>query len=187
MNQTLRLSSLAIVVGAVLAFTPASATANAVASPSSLAFGSTNIGATSAAKTTTVNVTCSFQVGIFCFTPGHFLPSPGFGGANLADFHSTNDCGAGVTSPGSCTFTVSFTPTGAGSRTATMSLGAEDSGLISVPITTISLSGTGIGSPPAALPPATLSPPATGTRKKCKKHKKRSAAAAKKCKKKRAR
>jgi hypothetical protein len=182
-NQTLRLTSLAIVVGALLALTPASASANAVASPSSLAFGSTNIGATSAAKTTTVNVTCSFLLPppFGCITPGHFKPSPGSGGANPVDFHSTNDCGAGVTSPGSCTFTVSFTPTGAGARTATLSLGAEDSGLISVPITIISLSGTGVG------PPLAQSPPATGTRKKCKKHKKRSAAAAKKCKKKRAR
>jgi hypothetical protein len=184
MNQTLRLSSLAIVVGALLALTPASASANAAASPTSLAFGSTSIGTNSAAQTTTVTVTCSFLLPppFGCITPGHFKPSPGFGGANPADFHATNDCGAGVTSPGSCTFTVTFTPTGAGARTATMSLGAEDSGLISVPITKIALSGTGVGPPPA------LSPPATGTRKKCKKHKKRSAAEAKKkCKKKRAR
>jgi hypothetical protein len=185
MNRTLRLTALAMVVGA-LALMPASASANAAASPSSLGFGSTNVGTTSAAQYTTVTVTCSLFDLIFCRKFGHFKPNPVFLGANLADFHSTNDCGAGVYSPGSCTFAVTFTPTGAGARTAMMKLGAEDSGLISVPITIISLSGTGVGSPPAVSPPA-VSPPATGARKKCKKQKKRSAAAAKKCKKKRVR
>jgi hypothetical protein len=59
-------------------------------------------------------------------------------GANAADFSQTNNCTA--LAPGaSCTLTVTFTPSAAGARSATITVTDDDAGSPQ----TVALSGTG--------------------------------------------
>ena len=62
------------------------------------------------------------------------------GGPNAGDFKVTNTCGTSVAAKGNCTITVTFTPTAAGTRTASISIqeSADPSPLL------IPLTGTGI-------------------------------------------
>src|SRR5256885_5002708 len=76
----------------------------------------------------------------------------GITGQNPGDFAQTNNCGTSVAAGASCTFTVTFTPTASGSRSATLNItdnagGSPQHG---------SLTGTGIG-PMATLNPTSLS------------------------------
>jgi hypothetical protein len=72
-------------------------------------------------------------------------------GGDNADFSQTNNCGSSLTVGASCTVTATFTPTGAGSRVAALSIAstATDNPL------TVSLVGTGLG-PIAVLSPLSL-------------------------------
>jgi hypothetical protein len=47
-------------------------------------------------------------------------------GANPTDFAQTNTCGSSVPAGGTCTISVTFSPTATGSRTATLSIGDPD-------------------------------------------------------------
>jgi hypothetical protein len=60
-------------------------------------------------------------------------------GTNPGDFAQTNTCGTGVAASGNCTFTVTFTPTATGLRSATITITDNAAGSPH----TISLSGTG--------------------------------------------
>jgi hypothetical protein len=60
-------------------------------------------------------------------------------GANAGDFAQTNNCGPSLVGYASCQITVTFTPTAAGSRTASLSINDNATGGLQV----VSLSGTG--------------------------------------------
>ena len=95
--------------------------------PSSLSFAQTTIGQTSATQTVTVRASRTAALAnLAASVSGDFARSGG-------------TCGGSLAASGSCTITVAFTPTAAGSRTGTLSI--THSGLTTaVPI---ALSGTG--------------------------------------------
>jgi hypothetical protein len=148
----------------------AGAETNPVASrsPTGLSFGSLLIGTTSASQTVTLSNTGT--------TPLH-ISSIALGGPDAGQFAiNASDCttthGNTLAGSASCTVGVTFAPTTAGAKTATLAMNTDGDNV------SASLAGTGTA-PPAAGP----SPSITPTRK-CKKPKKRQASAAKKkCKK----
>ncbi len=101
-------------------------TATLAANPSSLAFGSVNVGSTSATQTVTVT-----NSGTVAAT----VSSVAVTGA----FSQTNTCGTSIAAGGSCTVTAKFSPTvaGATSGTITVNSNATNSAL------TVALTGTG--------------------------------------------
>ena len=110
-------------------------------SPSSLVFGSVNVGSSSAAST--VKLTNSGNAALS-------ITSISIGGANAGDFSQTNTCGNSVAAGANCTISVIFTPSAAGACSATLSIADNAS---SSP-QTVALSGTGASTAPAV----TLSP-----------------------------
>jgi hypothetical protein len=178
--KIIRMALPAVLAVAALGVVAPTAGANSSVAPTSITFASNQtVGTTSAPQTTTVTVSCSFEIG-FCLIPGSFVTGPVIAG-DSGDFAQTNTCGTGVTSPGSCTFSVTFHPTATGVRTGTLTTGVDVTG--SSP-SDVSLTGSGVAAP--APTPATPTTTATGQRaaalKKCKK--KKSKQARKKCKKK---
>ena len=118
----------------------------AVLSPvagSTLTFGGTDIGVTSAAQTVTVTNSGTGQLTIAGLSIG--LP-----GANGADFAETNNCGATLVVSSTCTISITFTPQAAGARTATLTI-TDNANNTGGSTQTISLSGSGVGLPAAAL------------------------------------
>jgi hypothetical protein len=117
------------------------------ASPSSLSFAGTIVGATSAAQTITVTNTGTTTATVSSVTAS-------------GDFTQTNNC-ASVTVGASCTVTVSFKPTASGTRSGSVTVtgNANNSPL------TVALSGSGIGATTnvAAGRPATASSQVNGT------------------------
>jgi hypothetical protein len=112
--------------------------------PTSLAFGSQNVGTTSAGQTFTVQntgTTASTSIAI----------------AASANYSQINNCGTLLQIGTSCTVTVSFTPTANGSLPGTISI--TDSATNSPQ--TVTLSGTGTGAPTVTVTvtPATLTFP----------------------------
>ncbi|MGH9703423.1 MAG: choice-of-anchor D domain-containing protein, partial [Candidatus Acidiferrales bacterium] len=96
-------------------------------SPSSLSFGSQNVGTTSAAQSISVPNTGASPLGI-----GSVVVT--------GDFAQTNDCGQSVAGNGECTISVTFTPKASGSRTGTVTI--TDSAVNSPQLVT--LTGAGI-------------------------------------------
>jgi len=113
-------------------------------SPATLTFGNQDVGTKSAAQ----NITLS-NSGTAALT----INSIAIGGTNLGDFTQTNTCGSSVASGGSCTISVTFTPTAAGTRSASVSVSDNASGSPQ----TVPLSGTG-ASPDFTIQASTLSP-----------------------------
>jgi len=117
-------------------------------SSTSLSFGNQVVGSTSAAQTVTLtnnqNVTLNF---------GSIVAS--------GDFAETHTCGAFIGAGGTCTISVTFTPTAVGNRTGTLTINDDAPGSPQ----TVSLSGTGVGTPVASLTPSSLSfsPQSVGT------------------------
>src|SRR5256886_93393 len=112
-------------------------------SPNQISFGSHQIGSTSAAQTTTLK------------NKGHSLlviTNIAVAGPNPGDFAQTNNCGATLAAGASCTFSVTFTPTASGSRSATLNTTDNAGGSPQH----VSLTGTVIGQR-APLNPASLS------------------------------
>ncbi len=110
--------------------------------PVSLAFPSTTVGVASAALAVTAKNT-----GTAPFT----LSSVTVTGASPGDYSQTNNCGSSVAVNASCTISVVFKPTAAGTRTASLTLTDNATGSPQ----TVPLTGTAV----AALAPAvTLSP-----------------------------
>jgi len=105
-------------------------------------FGSQNLGAISAAQAVTLSNPTSTALSITGIA---------FTGANPGDFGQTNNCGSSVAAGGNCTINVTFTPTAAGSRSATLTV--TDSASNSPQ--TAGVSGTGVGST-ASLSPTSL-------------------------------
>lgn len=99
-------------------------------SPASLTFASQSVGTTSAPQAVTLTNDSSVTLNI---------SSVGFTGSNSGDFAQTNNCGSSVLSGAACTINVTFTPSAAGSRTATLTI-TDDAGNSPQ---TVSVSGTG--------------------------------------------
>jgi hypothetical protein len=118
--------------------TPPPTAPNLTLSTGSLAFGQQKVGATSAGQSVTLtnagNTTLNFT--------GTFLS-----GLNSGDFSQTSTCSNSLAASANCVITATFTPTGAGVRTASIVIN-DNSGVPS----SVSLSGTG------TLPNVGLSP-----------------------------
>jgi Beta-propeller repeat/Abnormal spindle-like microcephaly-assoc'd, ASPM-SPD-2-Hydin len=112
-------------------------------STSSLSFGNQPLGATSTPQNFTLSNTGGSPLSI---------AGVGITGQNPGDFAQTNDCGTSVATGASCTFTVNFTPTASGNRSATLNITDNAGGSPQH----VSLTGTGIG-PMATLNPTSLS------------------------------
>ncbi|PYV35143.1 MAG: hypothetical protein DMG22_03330, partial [Acidobacteria bacterium] len=82
-------------------------------SPSSLAFGSQNVGTGSAAQAVALKNGTSSPLSI---------SSIAFTGANSGDFAQTNNCAASLAAGASCSIDVTFTPTAVGVRGATLTV-----------------------------------------------------------------
>jgi Alpha-1,3-glucanase catalytic domain D1/F5/8 type C domain/NedA-like, galactose-binding domain/Alpha-1,3-glucanase catalytic domain D2/Cep192 domain 4/HYDIN/CFA65/VesB-like, Ig-like domain len=112
-------------------------------SPSALGFGSVATGTTSAAQNVTV-------------TNSGTASAPVTTIATTGDFSQTNTCGSSIAAGASCTVSVRFAPTAAGTRTGNLTITA--SGITN----TIPLSGTGVAPGPVlSANPTSLSFPAT--------------------------
>ena len=98
--------------------------------PNSLVFGSQNLGTTSAPQSVTLNNTGNGTLNVSGIA---------MTGANPGDFTETSTCGGSVAAGGNCTIAVTFTPSSAGTRSASMTI-TDNAG--SSP-QTISLTGTG--------------------------------------------
>jgi len=120
----------------------------AAVAPASLTFGSQDTGTTSAAQTVTLSNTGSAVLTV----------------ANIAisgDFSEANNCGNSVTAGGSCTISVTFTPSAAGTRTGTLTITDNNNGATGS-TQTVSLTGTGTTPAPlAGISPASLTFAAT--------------------------
>jgi hypothetical protein len=105
----------------------------AVLNPTSLTFPSTTVGSSA----TTQPVTLSNPG-----TAALAITGISMTGANATSFAETNTCGTSLAAGASCTVTVSFTPTAAGSLTASLSVADNATGSPQ----TAALTGTGIAS-----------------------------------------
>ena len=123
----------------------------ASASPASLTFGNQTVNTTSATQTITVTNTGTADLLVTSVTAT---------GANAGDFNFTlnSPCVSPVAPSATCTVMVSFTPSAAGSRTATLQIASNDP---ASPLA-IALSGTGTGAG-AVAPAITSGTPPGGT------------------------
>ncbi|HLX69694.1 MAG TPA: DUF3443 family protein [Verrucomicrobiae bacterium] len=105
-------------------------------SPTSLTFSGEFVGSTSAAQPVTVSNPGTAGLSISGITPS-------------GDFGQTNTCGTGIAAGGSCTISVTFTPTATGTRTGAITITDNASGSPH----SIGLTGTGtsINVSPASL------------------------------------
>ena len=102
--------------------------------PASFAFSAQNVGTTSAATTITVsNTGTASATGV------------SIANSNSAEFPTTNTCPATLANGASCTISASFSPSAAGSRSATLTVNS------SAGAKTVALSGTGSVVAPGAL------------------------------------
>src|ERR1019366_7096569 len=109
----------------------------------SLTFASQNVGTTSAAQSVTLNNTGSATL---------LISSLAVTGTNAGDFAQTNTCGASVAAGGNCSISVTFTPTAAGIRGASVTITDNAAGSPH----TVTLSGTGVGAPIVSLTAGSL-------------------------------
>ena len=117
-------------------------TATVSLTPSSISFGSRQVGTTSASQALTLSNSTS---------SGLTISSIAFTGTNSADFAQTNNCGSSLAANSSCTINVTFTPAATGARSATLTV--TDSASNSPQ--TASLSGTGTA-PAVTLTPSSV-------------------------------
>lgn len=122
--------------------------AQAVFAPTGLAFPSLTIGLKSAPLTVTLSDPGTSLTTLTSFT---------ITGANAADFSQTNNCGTQIVSGGSCKITVVFSPTVAGTESATLSV--SDSAPNSPH--TVTLTGTALNPVANGTGGLTISAPAT--------------------------
>jgi hypothetical protein len=88
-------------------------------SAASLSFGNQPIGTTSSAQTATLSNTGNATLTI---------TSISITGANASDFAQTNTCGSAVAAGANCTISLIFTPSAAGTRTASLNVTDNASG-----------------------------------------------------------
>lgn len=100
-------------------------------SPTSLTFSSQTVGTTSAGQGVTLTNTGTATMNISSIT---------IAGTNSGDFAQTNTCSSTLAASANCVITVTFTPTGAGSRTANVSVADDAPGSPQ----TVPLTGTGV-------------------------------------------
>jgi hypothetical protein len=98
-------------------------------SPMSLAFGNQAVGTTSPAQIITLT-----NIG-----NAALIATIGVAGTNASDFAQTNTCGSSVAAGANCTISVTFTPSGSGTRTASLNITDNAPGSPQ----TVSLTGTG--------------------------------------------
>ncbi len=111
--------------------------------PSSLTFTSQSVGTTSPSQNIALTNNQSVTLTI---------SSMNFTGANNTDFAQTNTCGTSVTAGGTCTISVTFTPSASGTRTATLNV--NDDGPSSPQ--TASLTGTGASGAALTITPGSI-------------------------------
>jgi hypothetical protein len=99
------------------------------ASPSSLSFGNENVGSTSSAQSVTVSNPGSSAVSVSAVSTS-------------GPFSQANTCGTSIAADGSCTVSVTFSPTAAGAASGTLSVASSAPGS---PLK-VTLSGTGVNS-----------------------------------------
>jgi hypothetical protein len=165
MKKTFRLMAVLATATGLLGVTAASAGAASLA-PTNHNFGNQAVGTTSAATAFTILNGCmtTNPIGGGCLI-GQFT-STGVG--VTGEFAQTNNCPLLMTTDlQTCTINVTFVPTGAGPRAGSLNTGAGSA----------TLSGTGTVSPAGGVQGVQGT---SGGKKKCKKGKKHSAAAAKK-------
>jgi hypothetical protein len=114
-------------------------------SPNSLTFGQQTIGTTSAAQS--VTLTNSGGVALTLITASVTAGS---------DFAVTNSCGNSLAANSTCAFSVTFSPTATGARSATLTIADQ------FRTQTVLLNGTGVAPPGVSLSPVSLIFPATG-------------------------
>ncbi len=108
-------------------------------SPTSLAFAAQAVGTSSSPQAVTLTNTGSTKLTVS-------------GISTSGDFSQTNTCGSSVVAGASCTISVTFKPTVAGTRNGTLTVSDNAS-----PATqTVSLTGTGTGGPAVSLSPTSL-------------------------------
>jgi hypothetical protein len=112
-------------------------------SASALNFGVTAVGSTSASQTVTVTNTSSAAIGVAAI-------------ATTGDYADTTTCGSSLAVGGSCTVSVTFTPSAVGARTGSLSISLTTG--LSTGTQSVSLSG--IGSSSSATGVLSLSPSA---------------------------
>lgn len=112
-------------------------------SPTSLTFGQQGVGTASEVQTVTLYNSGNGPLSIL---------SIGIGGANATDFAQTNTCGSSVAASRFCTINVTFAPTAAGSRTASLTITDNGSGSPHA----VSLTGTGLQSTTVNISPQSL-------------------------------
>lgn len=179
-----RLGLLALIAAAASAVAPAGAAATTTAAPSAIDFGSVPVGTTSVAHPVDLDVVCSLPAGPVCtsFVTDAYYPNP----VATGDFAATSNCGnplgLGVNVlANTCTINVTFTPTAPGLRSGTLDTGTVDvSGLIPGPMVALAGTGTTSGAGAGSGTGRTVKPSGISSRRKCRKHKHRSALSAKK-------
>ncbi len=112
-----------------------------------LTFPRTNVGVTAAIQTVTISNSGTGPLTIASITIG--------GNSSSGDFTESNTCGSTLESGSICSVTVTFKPSASGSRTGTLTI-TDNAGNVSGSTQTVSLSGTGVGVPAAAVAPASL-------------------------------
>jgi hypothetical protein len=113
-------------------------TTGVTVTPTALNFGSVATGSTSTAQTATVSNPTGAAVSVSSISVS-------------GDFAQTNTCGSSIAANGSCTVSVTFKPTAAGTRTGTLTVNAGGT-------STVSLTGTGTAPGPVLnANPASLS------------------------------
>ncbi|MDX6207096.1 MAG: hypothetical protein QOF39_3153, partial [Frankiales bacterium] len=102
------------------------AAASLTAAPSSLTFASTTVGSASAAQTVTITNTGNAAATLSSITA-------------VGDFSQSNGCGSSIAAGASCTVSVTFHPSGTGTRTGSVTVASSATNSP----TSVSLSGTG--------------------------------------------
>jgi hypothetical protein len=112
-------------------YAPGGSSGTVSISPTSLSFGSINVGSTSGAQTTTLKNGSSSTISISGISVG---------GADPGDFViSSKTCGSSLAASASCSVSIAFKPSATGTRTATLAVSDTGSGSPQ----TVALSGTG--------------------------------------------
>lgn len=124
---------------------PVTPTPSAVVNPSTLTFGNQNVATTSAAQAVTLTNSGGAALAISSLVA-------------TGDFSQTNTCGSSVAAGASCTISVTFTPTTAGSRSGGLSITDN----ASTSPQSVSLSGTGVA-PSGGTPAGTYQIAIVGT------------------------
>ena len=103
--------------------------ATLTASPASVSFGSVAVGSTAGPQTVTVTNTGSAAASVSSVSAG-------------APFAQTSTCGSSIAAGGSCTVSVTYTPTATGASSANLTVASNATN----PSLTVALSGTGTSS-----------------------------------------